>query len=106
MKKEVDKFPKQVRKEEYRLQKESLEVRQQNQEREFLSKQQCECEMFHKGKVDEHRNIIFEREMEYLNKKHDLMRGWKSDEWEMEQRRIFSKHQLTKSQLKETFFLQ
>lgn len=106
MKKEVDKLPKANRKDEMKRRKELLDVRQQNQEREFLSKQVCECEDFHKKKLEQHGANIFEREMNFLNMKHDLIRAWKSDEWEMEQRRIFKKHQLTKSQLKETFFLQ
>lgn len=106
LKKEVDKLPKASRKEELRIRKEKLDLYQQNQEREFLSKQQQESEDFHKRKVEEHRKIIFDREMDFLNKKHNLIRAWKSDEWEMEQRRIYNKHNLTKNQLKETFFLQ
>jgi len=106
LKKRVEKLPKASRKEETRIQKEKLDIHQQNQEREFLTKQKCECEEHHYKKVGEHRRIIFDREMDFLNKKHDLIRAWKSDEWEMEQRRIYKKHELTKSQLKETFFLQ
>ncbi|XP_065649178.1 STE20-like serine/threonine-protein kinase isoform X2 [Hydra vulgaris] len=106
LKKEADKLPKSNKKETFKSMKEGLDVHQQNQEREFLSKQASECEEFHQRKVDENHKIIFETEMNFLNKKHNLIKAWKSDEWEMEQRRIYQKHQLTKSQLKETFFLQ
>ena len=38
-------------------------------------KQQQENEDFHRAKVEEHRKIIFNREMDFLNKKHDLIKG-------------------------------
>ena len=46
-----------------------------HQERQFLVKQQQENEDFHRTKVEEHRKIIFNREMDFLNKKHDLIKG-------------------------------
>ena len=40
-----------------------------------MVKQQQENEDFHHTKVEEHRKIIFNREMDFLNKKHDLIKG-------------------------------
>ena len=45
------------------------------QERDFMAKQASECEEYHKRHIEEQRKCIFEREMAFLNKKHDLIRG-------------------------------
>ena len=40
-----------------------------------MAKQASECEEYHKRHIEEQRKCIFEREMAFLNKKHDLIRG-------------------------------
>lgn len=106
LKKETDKMPKAVKKEEYRRRKEVLDYTQNNHEREFKARQALDFETFHREKTEERTRKIFEMEMGFLEIKHNLLRNWKSDEWELEQMHIHKKHQLTKGQLKETFFLQ
>ncbi|XP_065071955.1 serine/threonine-protein kinase 10-like [Rhopilema esculentum] len=106
LKKETDKMPKAVRKEEFRRRKELLDYSHQNVEREFKARQALDFETFHREKTEERTRKIFEMEMGFLEIKHNLLRNWKSDEWELEQEHIHRKHQLTKTQLQETFYLQ
>ncbi|MPC37618.1 STE20-like serine/threonine-protein kinase [Portunus trituberculatus] len=55
---------------------------------------------------DDHRERIALLERQFLQQKHQLLRSRESALWEMEERHLHGKHQLSKKQLKDIFFLQ
>ncbi|XP_042211775.1 serine/threonine-protein kinase 10-like isoform X3 [Homarus americanus] len=106
LKQEVDLLPKDKRKEAFKSHKERLDVDQSEREKSFLEKLHETHEVSLKRLGDDHRERIALLERQFLQQKHQFLRSRESALWEMEERHLHEKHQLSKRQLKDIFFLQ
>uniref|UniRef100_H3APZ9 non-specific serine/threonine protein kinase n=1 Tax=Latimeria chalumnae TaxID=7897 RepID=H3APZ9_LATCH len=93
---EVDKLPKQQR-------KESLKQKMGAFEQTKQMKKLCEvCTMY----KDDNKKEISDTERDCLNKKQQMTRDREAAIWELEEHHLQEKHQLLKQQLKDQYFLQ
>uniref|UniRef100_S4RZ30 non-specific serine/threonine protein kinase n=1 Tax=Petromyzon marinus TaxID=7757 RepID=S4RZ30_PETMA len=106
VKSEVEKLPKSVRKDALKRKKEELVQTQQNEEQEFISKQQHDLDGSLKKLIQQHKQEVADVEREFLNSKQQLLREKEASIWELEERHLHEKHQLFKQQLKDQYFLQ
>ncbi|XP_028905800.1 serine/threonine-protein kinase 10 isoform X1 [Ornithorhynchus anatinus] len=106
VKSEVEKLPRQQRKESLKQKMEEHSQRKQVLDREFLAKQKADLELAMKTITAENRREICDKERECLNKKQELMRDREASLWELEEHHLQEKHQLVKQQLKDQYFLQ
>ncbi|XP_072177963.1 serine/threonine-protein kinase 10-like isoform X1 [Diadema setosum] len=89
-----------------RKRREEFEVRQQNEEREFLARQRDDMEAQILKLTQAHRSQVAQLEHKFLVEKHNKLRARESAIWEMEERHLKERHQISKNQLKDMFFLQ
>ncbi|XP_018327866.1 serine/threonine-protein kinase 10 isoform X2 [Agrilus planipennis] len=106
LKAEIDRLPKEQRKQEYKTRKEKLDAEHLERERAFLEKLNENHESSLKRMSDSHREKIALMERQYLQQKQQLTRTREAALWEIEEKQIHEKHQLIKRQLKDIFFLQ
>ncbi|XP_005992559.1 serine/threonine-protein kinase 10 [Latimeria chalumnae] len=103
---EVDKLPKQQRKESLKQKMGAFEQTKQMQEQEFLTKQKEELELTQKNIISQNKKEISDTERDCLNKKQQMTRDREAAIWELEEHHLQEKHQLLKQQLKDQYFLQ
>ncbi|KAK2499609.1 LOW QUALITY PROTEIN: hypothetical protein MC885_009864 [Smutsia gigantea] len=103
---EVEKAPKELRKELMKRRKEELAQSQHAQEQEFVQKQQQELDGSLKKIIQQQKAELANIERECLNNKQQLMRAREAAIWELEERHLQEKHQLLKQQLKDQYFMQ
>uniref|UniRef100_A0A0P4W406 Protein kinase domain-containing protein n=1 Tax=Scylla olivacea TaxID=85551 RepID=A0A0P4W406_SCYOL len=106
LKQEIDLLPKDKRKDIFKTRKERLDVDQSEREQAFLERLHEAHETSLRRLGDDHRERIALLERQFLQQKHQLLRSRESALWEMEERHLHGKHQLSKKQLKDIFFLQ
>ncbi|XP_048464677.1 STE20-like serine/threonine-protein kinase isoform X1 [Rhincodon typus] len=106
VKNEVDKLPREQRKEQMKRIREELSQSLHVQEQEFLQKQQQELDGALKKIIHQHKLELATIERECLNNKQQLMRAREAAIWELEERHLQEKHQLLKQQLKDQYFMQ
>lgn len=106
LKTEIDMMPKDRRKNEFKTRKDHLEADHEDREKLFLEKlnENHECSL--RRLSDSHRERIALMDRQFLQQKQQLMRGREAAVWELEEKQIHEKHQLSKRQLKDIFFLQ
>ncbi|NXW01933.1 SLK kinase, partial [Fregetta grallaria] len=103
---EVEKAPKELRKELMKRKKEELAQSQHAQEQEFVQKQQQELDAHLKKIIQQQKTELATIERDCLNNKQQLMRAREAAIWELEERHLQEKHQLLKQQLKDQYFMQ
>lgn len=106
LKLELDKLPKQERKEVTKRRKEELEFQQRNQEKNFYAQQQEKLQADIKRLVQDQKQKIATTERKCLLKKHDLLRSRESEIWRLEERHLHERYQTTKQQIKDQYHLQ
>ncbi|XP_072883198.1 STE20-like serine/threonine-protein kinase isoform X1 [Hemitrygon akajei] len=106
VKNEVDKLPREQRKEQMKRIREELSQSLHAQEQEFLQKQQQELDGALKKIIHQHKLELATIERECLNNKQQMMRAKEAAIWEVEERHLQEKHQLLKQQLKDQYFMQ
>ncbi|XP_040604362.1 serine/threonine-protein kinase 10 [Mesocricetus auratus] len=106
VKSEVEKLPRQQRKENMRLKMEEHSQKKQLLDRDFVAKQKEDLELAMKKLTTENRREICDKERECLSKKQELLRDREAALWEMEEHQLQERHQLVKQQLKDQYFLQ
>ncbi|XP_051946450.1 STE20-like serine/threonine-protein kinase isoform X2 [Xyrauchen texanus] len=106
VKQEVGLSPKHIRKELMKRIKEDLAVVQQEEEQEYIQRQQQELDGALKKIIQQHKLEIATIERDCLNHKQQLMRAREAAMWELEERHLQEKHQLMKQQLKDQYFMQ
>lgn len=106
LKTEVDMMPKERRRNEFRVRKEKLEIDHEEREKSFLEKLNENHETSLRRLSDSHREKIALMDRQFLQQKQQLMRSREAAVWELEEKQIHEKHQLSKRQLKDIFFLQ
>ncbi|XP_042736631.1 serine/threonine-protein kinase 10 isoform X1 [Lagopus leucura] len=106
VKNEVEKLPRQQRKESMKLKMDDFAQRKQAMEQDFLAKQKEDLELAMKNITAQNKKEICDKERDCLNKKQQLMRDREACIWDLEERQQQEKHQLIKQQLKDQYFLQ
>ncbi|XP_023238605.1 STE20-like serine/threonine-protein kinase isoform X2 [Centruroides sculpturatus] len=106
LKQETELLPKDKRKDIFRIRREQMELDQAERERVFLEKLNENHELSMKRLADSHREKIAMLERQFLQQKQQLLRAKEAALWEYEERHLHEKHQLSKRQLKDIFFLQ
>ncbi|KAK9708620.1 Polo kinase kinase [Popillia japonica] len=106
LKAEVDRLPKEHRKNEFKLRKEKLDSEHLEKEKTFLESLNENHESYLRRLSDSHREKIALMERQFLQQKQQLMRTREAALWEIEEKQIHEKHQLIKRHLKDIFILQ
>ncbi|XP_073541274.1 STE20-like serine/threonine-protein kinase isoform X1 [Phyllobates terribilis] len=103
---EVERAPKELRKELMKRRREELAQFQYAQEQEFVLKQQQELDGSLKKIIHQQKMELATIERDCLSRKQQLMRAREAAIWELEERHLQEKHQLLKQQLKDQYFMQ
>ncbi|KAL4683940.1 hypothetical protein H8959_021634 [Pygathrix nigripes] len=106
VKNEVEKLPRQQRKESMKQKMEEHTQKKQLLDRDFVAKQKEDLELAMKRLTTDNRREICGKERECLMKKQELLRDREAALWEMEEHQLQERHQLVKQQLKDQYFLQ
>ncbi|XP_005376392.1 PREDICTED: serine/threonine-protein kinase 10 [Chinchilla lanigera] len=106
VKSEVEKLPRQQRKESMKQKMEEHAQKKQLLDRDFVAKQKEDLELAMKRLTAENRREICDKERECLSRKQELLRDREAALWEMEEHQLQERHQLGKQQLKDQYFLQ
>ncbi|XP_023560810.1 serine/threonine-protein kinase 10 [Octodon degus] len=106
VKSEVEKLPRQQRKESMKQKMEEHTQKKQLLDRDFVAKQKEDLELAMKRLTAENRREICDKERECLSRKQELLRDREAALWEMEEHQLQERHQLGKQQLKDQYFLQ
>ncbi|XP_066129378.1 serine/threonine-protein kinase 10 [Saccopteryx bilineata] len=106
VKNEVEKLPRQQRKESMKHKMEEHAQKKQLLDRDFLAKQKEDLELAMKRITADNRREICDKERECLMRKQELLREREAALWEMEEHHLQERHQLVKQQLKDQYFLQ
>lgn len=106
VKSEIEKLPRQQRKESMKQKMEEHAQKKQLLDRDFVAKQKEDLELAMKKLTTENRREICDKERECLSKKQELLRDREAALWEMEEHQLQERHQLVKQQLKDQYFLQ
>ncbi|KAM5213780.1 serine/threonine-protein kinase 10 isoform 2-T2 [Hipposideros larvatus] len=106
VKNEVEKLPRQQRKESMKQKMEEHTQKKQLLDRDFLAKQKEDLELAMKRITADNRREICDKERECLTRKQELLRDREAALWEMEEYHLQERHQLVKQQLKDQYFLQ
>uniref|UniRef100_A0A8C4HNK5 non-specific serine/threonine protein kinase n=1 Tax=Dicentrarchus labrax TaxID=13489 RepID=A0A8C4HNK5_DICLA len=86
--------------------KEDIIQAPQEEEQEFLQKQQQDLDSALKKIIQQHKHELATIERDCLNHKQQLLRAREAAMWELEERHLQEKHQLFKQQLKDQYFMQ
>ncbi|GCC26178.1 hypothetical protein chiPu_0004593 [Chiloscyllium punctatum] len=106
VKSEVEKLPRNQRRDSMKQKMGEFAQKKQTQEHEFQSKQHQELDMALKKIITQNKKEISDQERVCLTKKQQLMRDREAALWEMEEHHLQEKHQFLKQQLKDQYFLQ
>ncbi|XP_056430799.1 serine/threonine-protein kinase 10 isoform X2 [Hyla sarda] len=106
MKASLEKLPRNQRKESMKLKMDDFSQRKQFEEQQFLNKQKEDMAMAMTAIILENKKEIYSKEREFLNKKQQLLRDREACVWDLEERHLQERHQLSKQQLKDQYFLQ
>ncbi|KAF6083149.1 serine/threonine kinase 10 [Phyllostomus discolor] len=106
VKNEVEKLPRQQRKESLKQKMEEHAQKKQLLDRDFLAKQKEDLELAMKRITADNRREICDKERECLTRKQELLREREAALWDMEEQHLQERHQLVKQQLKDQYFLQ
>ncbi|XP_078509130.1 serine/threonine-protein kinase 10 [Lissotriton helveticus] len=102
---EVDKLPRQQRKETMRFKMDEFAQMKEMEEQAFLTAQREHSRLTMANITAMHRKEINDKEREFLDKKQTRQRERESAIWDLEERHLQERHQLVKQQLKEQYFL-
>lgn len=106
VKSEVEKLPRQQRKESMKQKMEEHAQKKQHLDRDFQAKQKEDLELAMKKITADNRREICDKERECLTRKQELLRDREAALWDMEEHHLQERHQLVKQQLKDQYFLQ
>lgn len=106
LKQEIDLLPKDKRKEEFRKRKMSMEAEHEDREKQFLANLSEQHEIALRRISEIYREKMAATEKSYLQQKQTAMRTREAMMWELEEKHIHEKHQLSKRHVKELCFMQ
>lgn len=106
LKQEIDMLPKERRKEEYRIRKEVLDIKQAEKERRFTESLETNFHNYINRLNQSHREKLALLERQFLQQKHQLLRSRETAIWELEEKHILEKFHFLRKQMNDSFFLQ
>ncbi|XP_037032839.1 serine/threonine-protein kinase 10 isoform X2 [Bradysia coprophila] len=106
LKQEIDLQPKEKRKEEFRQRRAAMEVQHEDKERSFLSSLSENHDIALRRLSEKHRDRLATIDKNYLQQKQTAMRTREAMLWELEEKQIHEKHQLSKRHVKDICFMQ
>ncbi|KAL7048357.1 hypothetical protein ACKWTF_003318 [Chironomus riparius] len=106
LKQEIDLLPKDRRKDEFRKRKTSMEVEHEDREKQFLANLSEQHEIALRRISEIYREKMAATEKSYLQQRQTAMRTREAMLWELEEKHIHEKHQLSKRHVKELCFMQ
>ncbi|XP_065091532.1 serine/threonine-protein kinase 10 isoform X2 [Ochlerotatus camptorhynchus] len=106
LKQEVDLLPKEKRKDEFRKRKTAMEIEHEEREKSFLSTLSENHELALRRISEIYREKLSAADKGYLQQKQTAMRTREAMLWELEEKHIHDKHQLSKRHVKDICFMQ
>ncbi|XP_017147516.1 serine/threonine-protein kinase 10 isoform X4 [Drosophila miranda] len=106
LKQEVDLFPKDKRKDEFKQRRSAMELDHEEKERAFLDSLKERHELLLRRLSEKHRDHLATINRNFLQQKQNAMRTREALLWELEEKQLHERHQLSKRHVKEICFMQ
>ncbi|XP_017070259.2 serine/threonine-protein kinase 10 isoform X1 [Drosophila eugracilis] len=106
LKQEVDLFPKDKRKDEFKQRRSAMELDHEEKERAFLDSLKERHELLLRRLSEKHRDHLATINRNFLQQKQNAMRTREALLWELEEKQLHERHQLSKRHVKELCFMQ
>ncbi|KAH8284940.1 hypothetical protein KR054_003018 [Drosophila jambulina] len=106
LKQEVDLFPKDKRKDEFKQRRSAMELDHEEKERVFLDSLKERHELLLRRLSEKHRDHLATINRNFLQQKQNAMRTREALLWELEEKQLHERHQLSKRHVKELCFMQ
>ncbi|XP_062128119.1 serine/threonine-protein kinase 10 isoform X2 [Drosophila sulfurigaster albostrigata] len=106
LKQEVDLFPKDKRKDEFKQRRTAMELDHEEKERSFLDSLKERHELLLRRLSEKHRDHLATINRNFLQQKQNAMRTREALLWELEEKQLHERHQLSKRHVKELCFMQ
>ncbi|XP_034141685.1 serine/threonine-protein kinase 10 isoform X2 [Drosophila guanche] len=106
LKQEVDLFPKDKRKDEFKQRRSAMELDHEEKERSFLDSLKERHELLLRRLSEKHRDHLATINRNFLQQKQNAMRTREALLWELEEKQLHERHQLSKRHVKELCFMQ
>ncbi|XP_064538089.1 serine/threonine-protein kinase 10 isoform X2 [Drosophila montana] len=106
LKQEVDLFPKDKRKDEFKQRRTAMELDHEEKERAFLDSLKERHELLLRRLSEKHRDHLATINRTFLQQKQNAMRTREALLWELEEKQLHERHQLSKRHVKELCFMQ
>ncbi|XP_017867556.1 PREDICTED: serine/threonine-protein kinase 10 isoform X2 [Drosophila arizonae] len=106
LKQEVDLFPKDKRKDEFKQRRTAMELDHEEKERAFLDSLKERHELLLRRLSEKHRDHLATINRNFLQQKQNAMRTREALLWELEEKQLHERHQLSKRHVKELCFMQ
>ncbi|XP_061394554.1 serine/threonine-protein kinase 10 [Musca vetustissima] len=106
LKQEVDLLPKDKRKDEFKQRRSAMELDHEEKERAFLDALKERHELLLRRLSEKHRDHLATIHRNFLQQKQNAMRTREALLWELEEKQLHERHQLSKRHVKEMCFMQ
>uniref|UniRef100_A0A1I8PK28 Protein kinase domain-containing protein n=1 Tax=Stomoxys calcitrans TaxID=35570 RepID=A0A1I8PK28_STOCA len=106
LKQEVDLLPKDKRKDEFKQRRSAMELDHEEKERSFLDSLKERHELLLRRLSEKHRDHLATIHRNFLQQKQNAMRTREALLWELEEKQLHERHQLSKRHVKEMCFMQ
>ncbi|XP_011179528.1 serine/threonine-protein kinase 10 isoform X2 [Zeugodacus cucurbitae] len=106
LKQEVDLLPKDKRKDEFKQRRSAMELDHEEKERAFLDSLKERHELLLRRLSEKHRDHLATINRNFLQQKQNAMRTREALLWELEEKQLHERHQLSKRHVKELCFMQ
>ena len=106
LKQEVDLLPKDKRKDEFKQRRSAMELDHEEKERIFLDALKERHELLLRRLSEKHRDHLATIHRNFLQQKQNAMRTREALLWELEEKQLHERHQLSKRHVKEMCFMQ
>ncbi|XP_031629687.1 STE20-like serine/threonine-protein kinase isoform X2 [Contarinia nasturtii] len=106
LKQEIDLQPKDRRKDEFRKRRGLMDIQHEDKERAFLQSLSESHELALRRLSEKHRDRLATIDKNFLQQKQTAMRTREAMLWELEEKQIHEKHQLSKRHVKDMCFMQ
>lgn len=106
LKQEVDLYPKDKRKDEFKKRRTAMELDHEEKERAFLDSLKERHELLLRRLSEKHRDHLATINRNFLQQKQNAMRTREALLWELEEKQLHERHQLSKRHVKELCFMQ
>ncbi|XP_037712526.1 serine/threonine-protein kinase 10 isoform X2 [Drosophila subpulchrella] len=106
LKQEVDLFPKDKRKDEFKQRRSAMELDHEEKERAFLDSLKERHELLLRRLSEKHRDHLATINRNFLQQKQNAMRTREALLWELEEKQLHERHQLSKRHVKDLCFMQ